>query len=75
MNNKTQVGGDHYDKMVISPIDYIEANEMKFAEGNVIKYISRFESKNGVEDLYKARQYLSFVIEREEAKLGEKEND
>ena len=32
-------------------------------KGNVMKYLWRYEHKNGVEDLYKAMQYLKFLIE------------
>ena len=39
--------------------------------GNVIKYISRYDEKNGVEDLEKARWYLNKLIEllKEKGKL------
>jgi len=60
-----QVGGSHYTNMKISPLEYIEANNIGFSEGNIIKYISRYKEKNGLEDLYKARQYLDVVIKRE----------
>lgn len=63
----TQVGGDHYTKMAIQPIEYVFANDIGFAEGNIIKYISRYRSKNGVEDLKKARHMLNLLIERWEA--------
>ena len=33
---------------------------------NVVKYILRFQKKNGVEDLKKARYYLDKLIEEEE---------
>lgn len=32
-------------------------------KGNVLKYLWRYEHKNGVEDLKKARQYLNWLIE------------
>ena len=41
---------------VIEPIDFIIANKLNFCEGNVVKYISRWRLKNGVEDLKKAKQ-------------------
>ncbi len=63
-----QVGGDHYKGRAIQPIDYILANELDFCEGNVVKYVTRWRFKNGVEDLKKARQYLDFMIEEEESK-------
>jgi hypothetical protein len=59
----TQVGGDHYKLSPIQPIDYIMANNLNFCEGNVVKYVSRWRNKNGVEDLLKARHYIDFLIE------------
>ena len=48
------------------PIDYIHDNQMGFAEGNVIKYITRWRYKeNGIEDLYKAKQYIDMLIAKE----------
>ena len=38
---------------------------MDYLEGNIVKYISRYKYKNGVEDLEKARFYLNMLIERE----------
>jgi len=39
--------------------------------GNVIKYVSRYDEKNGIEDLEKARWYLNKLIEllKENGKL------
>ncbi len=51
----------HYD-LTIQPIDYIVANKLDFAEGNVIKYVSRYKLKNGKEDLLKAKYYLDLLI-------------
>lgn len=58
-----QVGGDHYKRMVIQPITYIMENNLGYCEGNVVKYISRWRSKNGIEDLFKARHYIDILIE------------
>ena len=60
-----QVGGNHYKNMKIQPIDYIQANDLGFCAGNVVKYVSRYQSKNGVEDLRKARHYIDLLIEAE----------
>ena len=61
-----QVGGDHYKTKAIQPIDYILANKLNFCEGNVVKYITRYKDKNGVEDLLKAKQYIDFLIKEYE---------
>jgi hypothetical protein len=64
----TQVGGSHYTSMKIQPFEYITANNLGFVEGSVIKYVSRWRNKNGVEDLKKARHFLDMLIESETAK-------
>lgn len=56
---------EHYAALKIEPIDYILQNGLDYLEGNVIKYVSRYRRKNGVEDLRKARQYLEWLIDRE----------
>ena len=59
---KTQVGGEHYKKYAIQPTEYILKNNMNFIEGNIIKYVTRYKDKNGLEDLRKARHYLDILI-------------
>lgn len=62
---KLQVGGNHYSKMAIQPVQYIVKNNIPYIDGNIIKYISRWRDKNGVEDLRKARHYLDMLIDME----------
>lgn len=64
----TQVGGSHYKDKAVQPWDYIVANGLGYLEGNVVKYISRYREKNGLQDLEKARHYLDKLIEVERAK-------
>lgn len=59
-----QVGGDHYD-LPIQPIEYILANDLSFIEGNIIKYVTRYKRKNGMQDLLKAKHYLELLINQE----------
>ena len=61
----TQVGGNHYQKYKIQPVEFIMKNNVPYVEGNVIKYVMRFRDKNGLEDLLKARQYLDMLIAAE----------
>lgn len=61
--NEEQVGGRHYIERAIQPWDYIIANKMGYLEGNIIKYVSRYKDKNGIEDLVKAAHYLDKLIE------------
>lgn len=60
-----QIGGSHYENLAIQPIEFILKNNLPFCEGNVVKYICRWRQKGGVEDLYKAKQYLQFLIDIE----------
>jgi len=69
MTDKNQVGGDHYKKMKIEPVEYIAKNGIGFLEGNIIKYVSRYKSKGGLEDLKKAKHYLDLLINEEIEKL------
>ena len=62
---KKQIGGSHYKYIAIQPIEYINANHLKFAEGCVVKYVSRHQSKNGKEDILKAIQNLEFILQRD----------
>ena len=56
----------HYVANKIEPIDFIIENNFNFCEGNVIKYISRYKRKNGIEDLKKARWYIDRIIQKHE---------
>jgi hypothetical protein len=58
-----QVGSDHYKIMKVQPIEYIEANELGFCLGNVVKYITRHKQKGGLEDIEKAIHYLELYKE------------
>jgi len=64
--NETQVSGSHYKTKTIQPWDYIAANELGYFEGNVVKYVSRWRDKGGIDDLRKAQHYLEKLIELEE---------
>ena len=60
-----QIGGDHYLRMKIQPSEFANKNHLPFAEGNVIKYISRHQYKGGKEDLLKAKHFIDMIIERD----------
>jgi hypothetical protein len=63
-----QVGGDHYKKLKIQPIEYIHANQLPYCEANVVKYISRWRDKGGIKDLEKVKHYVDLLIELEHLK-------
>ena len=58
-----QIGGKHYMRFRIQPIEFIMANKLNFIQGCIIKYICRFESMNGVEDLDKIIHYCELQKE------------
>jgi hypothetical protein len=62
---ENQVGGDHYRNKAIQPIQYIMANKLPFCEGNIVKYITRWREKGGVEDIRKIKEYCDFLIKEE----------
>lgn len=62
-----QVGGSHYD-LPIQPVDFIVQNNLTYLQGNVIKYIVRYNRKHSnkdkmLEDLEKAKHYIQLMIE------------
>ena len=67
------INPDHYKHGEIETIDYIFAVTLEmnpqhaFLVGNILKYISRFHKKNGLEDVKKAEWYLNKLI----TKIGE----
>jgi hypothetical protein len=56
-----EVGGWHYKRFKIQPVEFIMANNIGFCEANVIKYVCRHDSKNGKEDIDKAIHYLELL--------------
>lgn len=60
-----QVGGDHYKKMAIQPLEYAMANKLGPAETLCLRYISRWRNKNGIEDIDKAIHCLQLLKEFE----------
>ena len=43
-------------------IDFCQKNNLDFMQGNVIKYVTRYKEKNGIEDLQKAKEYIDRLI-------------
>ena len=60
-----QVGGSHYKDFKIQPIEFITANNLSFIQASIIKYICRFDKKNGNEDIDKAIHYCELLKELE----------
>ncbi len=60
-----QIGGSHYQNMKIQPSEFINKNNLPFAEGNAIKYLCRHKQKGQKQDLEKAKHYINMAIERD----------
>lgn len=60
-----QVGGDHYSKYKIQPMEFFHENNIPMLEGSIMKYTLRHKDKNGVEDLDKAIHLLNVLKELE----------
>jgi len=67
-SSKKQIGGNHYLKYTIPPVEFIIKNNIGFVEGNVIKYILRFKEKGGVQDLLKAKHYIELLRDSSKSK-------
>lgn len=57
------INPSHYRQGNIEVIDFILDQKLGYLDGNVIKYISRYKYKNGLEDLNKAKWYINKLIE------------
>ena len=56
----------HYTQGEMEVITAIEGLGLDYHQGNVVKYVSRYRYKGGVEDLKKARWYIDRLIYIEE---------
>ena len=52
----------HYRHFEIEPVTYAMKNRLGFAEGNVVKYVTRYKHKGGLQDLHKAKRYIDLLI-------------
>jgi len=60
----TQIGGNHYTKFNIQPYEFISKNDLTFFQGNVVKYVCRYQKKGGVQDLQKIIHYCQLEIKK-----------
>lgn len=56
-------GPGHYKDKPMQPWDFIVSNDLGYLEGNIVKYITRWKQKGGVENLRKAKHYIEKLIE------------
>lgn len=69
----TQVGGNHYSKLSIQPIEFSMANRWDACAHSILKYVTRHRSKNGAADIEKAVHFLDLreeLVERQPHKLS-----
>lgn len=61
----TQVGGTHYRHGGIQPVEYIEANSLRYLEASVVKRMTRHDKPTGKgrQDIEKAIHELQLLLE------------
>jgi len=76
-NRFGEINPEYYQTGGIQPIEYIEAKGFLpgMCAGNVIKYVSRYKNKNGIEDLKKAVWNLNCLLDYEIRQLKEKDEE
>jgi hypothetical protein len=60
--NQRQVGGDHY-KSKMQHWDFVIENDMPYMEAQIFKYVLRWRTKGGLQDLRKAQHFLEKLLE------------
>lgn len=53
----------------IEPLDFIEDQALGYHEGSIIKYVSRWRYKGGIQDLMKAGWFLLRLIQFEQRRI------
>lgn len=64
-----QVGGDHYKGFKIQPVEFCFTNNIPYLESTAIKYLCRWRSKGGIQDLDKAIHFIQLLKDFENANL------
>ena len=57
------ISPSYYQKGKIEVTDFIIDQQLSFIEGNIIKYVTRYKDKSGIQDLRKCRWYIDKLIE------------
>jgi len=61
--SNNNISPDYYKKGKIEVTDFIIDQQLSFIEGNIIKYVTRYKDKSGIQDLRKCRWYIDKLIE------------
>jgi len=59
----------HYTQGQMEVITAIEGLDLDYHQGNILKYVSRYKYKNGIEDLRKAKWYIDRLLWIEEQEI------
>jgi len=59
----------HYTQGNMEVITAIEGLDLDYHQGNILKYVSRYKYKNGIEDLRKAKWYIDRLLWIEEQEI------
>ena len=59
-----QIGGSHYKDFFIQPYEFIAKNDLSFFQGNVVKYVCRYQRKGGAEDIKKIIHYCQLELKK-----------
>lgn len=62
--NNRQVGGTHYQQQPYQHWDFVNDTKLPYMEAQIVKYVSRWRAKNGVQDLQKAIHFLDKLVEQ-----------
>lgn len=62
-DNLQQEGGNHYERLKVEPIKVFVAFNFNWFQGEILKYASRFQYKNGEQDLCKAIHISSMAVD------------
>lgn len=65
-----QIGGGHYKSMAIQPMEFSMLNDLDPCQHTIVKYVTRFRDKGGIEDLEKAKHVIDMLIEFEKKKAA-----
>lgn len=67
---QTQIGGDHYKSLPIQPMEYSMANRLDACQHTIVKYVTRFREKGGLQDLEKAKHCIDLLMDFERRYRG-----
>jgi hypothetical protein len=56
--NKKQVGGTHYNQVMVQHWDLVIFNKLPYLEAQITKYVTRWKKKHGAQDVEKSVHYL-----------------